>query len=295
MPLQTADAQHFALMQRERRIAQPPPARQCVDLEREPLGAGRHADGIEPVELASDHFGHDLVIGGGIGVMSRDGAAVAENRQPVSDSANFAHAMRNEDRQPAFLGDLAAEFQQPFGLDRGEGGRRLVEDQNARVLRERFGDLHDLPFGQRQVPQLAIGPDCREPVAFEQCERIGAHALAVGGADKGQRLMPEPDVLLDRQIGDERKLLEYGRDAQRLRGIRIVRAKVLAVDVNRSRVVAQRAGQDLDERALAGAVLAEQRMHFAGTGRKRRLAQRDDAAEPLAQAFDVDQVHADAE
>ena len=37
----------------------------------------------------------------------------------------------------------------------------------------------------------------------------------------------------------------------------------LAVDVDRPAVAADHAGEDLDERALAGAVRAEQRVHLA--------------------------------
>ena len=52
-----------------------------------------------------------------------------------------------------------------------------------------------------------------------------------------------------------------------------------------------RARKDLDEGALAGAVLAEQRVDLAGAGGELGFAQRDDAAVAFRQAGGGDQVH----
>ena len=47
------------------------------------------------------------------------------------------------------------------------------------------------------------------------------------------------------------------------------------------------AGHDLDQRRLAGAVLAEQRMDFAGVERERHVLQRLRGVEPLGDAADI--------
>jgi hypothetical protein len=52
------------------------------------------------------------------------------------------------------------------------------------------------------------------------------------------------------------------------------------------------AGEDLDEGALAGAILAEQRMHFARGRAELGVAQRHDATVALRNARRVQQVHA---
>ena len=104
--------------------------------------------------------------------------------------------------------------------------------------------------------------------------------------------MAEPDVLLDGQVGDQRQLLEHGGDAAFARLVGVGGAKLLAVDQDGAAVVADRAGQDLDEGALAGAVLAEQRVDLAGAGGELGFAQRDDAAVAFRQAGGGDQVHA---
>ena len=52
----------------------------------------------------------------------------------------------------------------------------------------------------------------------------------------------------------------------------------------RARVGRERAGDDLHQRRLAGAVLPEQRVHGAGADREVRAGERDDAAVRLADA-----------
>ena len=52
----------------------------------------------------------------------------------------------------------------------------------------------------------------------------------------------------------------------------------LAADEDASGIRPDRAGQDLDQGRLAGAIGAHQRMHFAGPDRKRSVAERRDGA-----------------
>ena len=93
---------------------------------------------------------------------------------------------------------------------------RLVEDEDARVLGEPLGDLDDLPLGERQPPQLLVGPQRRESgsarTARASRRRIAARSTVRSAV---QRLAAEPDVLLDRQVGDQRQFLEDGGDAAR--------------------------------------------------------------------------------
>ena len=59
-----------------------------------------------------------------------------------------------------------------------------------------------------------------------------------------------------------------------------------AVDPDRARVRPVDAGDDLDQRRLAGAVLAQKRMHLAGMDVEADIVQRPHAGKRLAQAFD---------
>ncbi len=76
-----------------------------------------------------------------------------------------------------------------------------------------------------------------------------------------------------------------------LGGLGIGGGERLAAEQDRAAVGAERAGQDLDEGALAGAVLAEQGMDLAGGGMELGPRQRGDAAEALRNRRCLDQVH----
>src|SRR6476619_153724 len=76
-------------------------------------------------------------------------------------------------------------------------------------------------------------------------------------------LRSDEDVVCDREVGEERRLLEDDRDAGcvRLRGR--VEDDLGAVQEHAPAVGAVHAGQDLDDRGLAGAVLADERERLA--------------------------------
>ena len=93
----------------------------------------------------------------------------------------------------------------------GEVGRQrrrdLVEDQQLRVARERPREVEHPQQRQRQVERLLGEVDVEVEVVQVPPDRVDRRA-------------GEAEVLLDRQVGDERRILEDGRepDPRRLRG-----------------------------------------------------------------------------
>ena len=107
-----------------------------------------------------------------------------------------------------------------------------------------------------------------------------------------QRLASEEDVVGRRQFGNEIELLMNDRDA---RALGVLHARELhrrARQPDDAVVLDVHAGEDLHQRALAGAVLADQRMHFAGLQVEVDVDQRRDSAERFgdAQGFEDDAV-----
>ena len=84
------------------------------------------------------------------------------------------------------------------------------------------------------------------------------------------RRVAEEDVLGDGQLGEEQQLLVDRGDAAVARLARGDRLELGVADADRAAVGRVDAGDDLDQRRLAGAVLAEQRMHLAGAARRNR-------------------------
>ena len=88
------------------------------------------------------------------------------------------------------------------------------------------------------------------------------------------RLVPEHDVLDRVQRRHEIELLIDHADAQPLGRAGRVDANDASIDEDPAGIGRLRAGQNLHERRLAGAVLTDQRQHFAGIELQRNVIQR---------------------
>ena len=89
----------------------------------------------------------------------------------------------------------------------------------------------------------------------------------------------ERDVLGDRQVGKQRRLLVDGGDAERARQRRRHVRHVTSRHRQAARIGPLGAGHDLDQRRLAGAVLADDRVHLARLQIERDVAERADPFE----------------
>ena len=108
-----------------------------------------------------------------------------------------------------------------------------------------------------------------------------AHGAPVDPARPGARRVAEEDVLGDGELGKQQQLLIDRRDAGALGVVGRGEAGLAAVDQDRARVGLVDARTDLDQRRLAGAVLAEQRMDLAGVHVERDAGERAHARERL--------------
>ena len=164
----------------------------------------------------------------------------------------------------------------------GEVGRQrgghLVEQQHVGLDRQRARQVEHAQHGERNVARGRRAGRDRERRARAPSRGTARPACAV-------RRRLDGDV----EIGDQRRLL-VDRDqagAARVGG----RAHVagLAADQDAPGIRPDRAGQDLDQRRLAGAVGAHQRMHLARQHRQRRVAQRRHGAVVLRDAGGVEE------
>ncbi len=93
------------------------------------------------------------------------------------------------------------------------------------------------------------------------------------------------DVVGDREVGNERQLLEDADDAGAVGGGGRVEGDLRAVEHDAPGVGPDDAGQNLDQRRLAGAVLAEDRVNPPGGDGEISLLQRAHAAVALRHAL----------
>ena len=153
LAVEPTETDHLAGMQCKRDVVEPVAPAEVAQLE--PRHArvcdARLARRKYAAVFATDHQLDDLVVGLRARRIGGHAAAVAEHRALVGELGDLVHAVRDVDQGQAF-GAQALEH----GVDlRHVGGRQrrrgLVEDQDARLARQRLGDLDHLAARQRQV------------------------------------------------------------------------------------------------------------------------------------------------
>src|SRR5256712_10539155 len=92
----------------------------------------------------------------------------------------------------------------------------------------------------------------------------------------------EEEVLLDRQVGHEAELLEYGADAALPRVVDGAELDGRPAQEDVACVGAERASDDVDERGLARTILAKQDVHLSGSQIEVDAVERLYTGEPLA-------------
>ena len=171
-------------------------------------------------------------------------------------------------------------LEQPVDLLRGEGRGRLVENEQLAFVGQRLGDLDELHLGdaeaRNQRGRRHVETD------FVQQGRRAAVGLAIIHQTVALRQALEQEVFRHRHLRQHGKFLMHDADAGAVGVGRGSRAIGLAVKDDLALVGRIDAGEQIDERRLAGSVLAEQHVPFAACDLQGNAAQRDHAGEALA-------------
>ena len=204
---------------------------------------------------------------------------VAQHRDAVGDLFDLAHAVRHVDDADAGGFELGDEVEKLRRLGIRERGCWFVEDQETDFGQERLGDFHHLLVGARQLGNLVIGPQVE--IEFAQ---DGASTRPHGGAVEeaaGGDFAAEKEVFLDSQFRHQAEFLENRADPDDARAMRGEIGDLFALIFEGAGIGRVGAGDDVDQRRLAGAVLAEQHMNFAAPQIEIDAFQRDHAGKPL--------------
>ncbi len=146
---------------------------------------------------------------------------------------------------------IAHHLEHPLGKVRRQRRGDLVQHQNVWVRRQRSREI-DQPQ-QREIDLARHGRE-RNALDAEIAHR-GLHLLG--------RDAREAHVLRDREIGNDRGILIDRDDAGSARFRGRSKGHGLAREGHLARIRREHAGDDLDQRALARAVRAHERMRFA--------------------------------
>ena len=287
---QPGEADHFAVAQREieRRdiagLAVAFEARADVARLMRP-GGGAFAGGLR--KLAAQHHPDQFEARQRRGVTRSDQLAVAQDGDAIGDLVDLVEEMGDEDDADAARGELAHDAEQDRDLVTVETRGRLVEDQHPRRQIDGAGDRDDLLDRDRIVAKRRGHVDMKaEP--GEQHAGSPAHLAFLNHA-KPRRLAAEKQILRHRKIRQQVDLLIDGGDARIDRSLGRPRRDLDAVEANDARVAREHAGDHLDQGGFAGAVLAEQRMDFAGPQREVDTLQRAQRAKTLGDPANLQQ------
>jgi hypothetical protein len=269
----------------ERDVAEGAGARQALDLEDDVAGLDVGL-GEQRAELAADHAAHDLVDREAGERVGGDVRAVPHHRDAVAERGDLVEPVGDEEHGGAGVPQRPRDAEQALDLDTGQRGGGLVHDDDARVERERLRDLDDLLVGDREAAGRAARVD-RDAEALEQRGRGPVELGPVDAAEPAGRLPAHEDVLRDAEVREQRGLLVDDGDAGRLRVGRAAEGQLRAVEDDRAGVRAVHAGEQLDDRRLARAVLADKRVDLAAVERERDVAGGRHGAERLRDTADL--------
>src|SRR5258708_16023894 len=171
-----------------------------------------------------------------------------------------------------------------------QAGERLVEQQHARLLRERHGDLDAALFTVCHLrygpPRYAFQPDAGQHLArfLVKMGRKAAEGVPPCARKPEKR---KRDVVLERVLREERDDLVGAREAAVHAVVGREPADLFAEQLDGARTPRQVAGEALEERGLASAVRADDEPPFPCLNAQGNIGDRGQAAERLLQVLDT--------
>ena len=178
--------------------------------------------------------------------------------------------------------ELAHDREEDLDLVTIEARGRLVEDQHACRLVDGARDRGDVLDRDRIVSERLGNVDMQ--VELREQRGGGPAHLGLAHQAEPRRLPAEIEVLRHRQVRQQIDLLIDGRNARIDRGLGRARRDLGAAEADDAGIAREDAGHRLDQRGLARAVLAEQRVNLAGPQGEIHLLQGAQRAKAFAQA-----------
>jgi hypothetical protein len=206
-----------------------------------------------------------------------------------------------QDRQAIVVAEAPDQAHQRLGLGRVQPARRLVQQQQARLERERPSQLHPLLETQGQAGRVAVGR-VDQPHAGQQrprpLARAGLLAAHRGPPERGRHhSAPQSRVRADQHVvergeaAEDLRVLEGARHAEPRDPVRGDGQQVVAVEAHPPRRRPVETGDHVEHGGLARPVGPDQGEDLPGPDRQVDVGQRGEAAEPDREPGDLEQRH----
>src|SRR5207245_2075825 len=180
----------------------------------------------------------------------------------IRDLEDLVELVADEDDARALRAKLPEHAEDLARLLRREDGGWLVEDEDPRVAVDRLKDLNALLLADGELIDAGRGLDIEPQLLREQQDPLRRLGEVEDLADAND-LLSENDVLGDREDRDQHEVLVHHADPACDRVGGVADRHGPAVDADLAFVRRDEAVEDVHERRLARAVLAEQRVDLA--------------------------------
>jgi hypothetical protein len=203
----------------------------------------------------------------GVGVVPLVQLPFVHHADGIADRKSFELVMGHEQRCGLRrLQDGAHFVRQALAQVHVEVGKRLVQQQQARLGRQRSGQRHALLLATGEFMRIA-------PLGAGEPHQIQHFGHARGALRAGQAVDAEADVLPHIQVRKQRVVLEHHADAPQLGCERAARAADhLATEADLAGTHRLQPGNGAQQGGLAAAGRADQHADLAGPQAERRPA-----------------------
>ena len=238
----------------------------------------------DELDVAADHQRREVLLVGLRRQPLADDLAAPDDRDPVRDLEDLVQLVADEDDAVALLGEPPQDREDLLGLLGREDGGRLVEDEDPGVAVERLEDLDPLLPADRQVADLDVGVDLEpEPLA-----ELDDPALAPpsGRGRPGCAIVSSPRRMFSATVrtGTSMKCWWTMLIPRLIASVGLAIRTAVPSMQDLALVRPGQAVEDVHQRRLAGAVLAEQGVDLAGPDVEVDVVVGDDARVALGDA-----------
>ena len=225
-----------------------------LDAARWRRDTGRRYGHAEPEILSQVYLADPFVTEHRLrGALGDDGSVVDDVR-PIADAKGVPHVViGDQDSNPA-LAQVRDDLLNVQDRDRIDAREWLVEEHELRIRRQRARDLHPAALTPGQAV-AALSGEVRDIELAQECFEA---VFAIGPAQSRPRFEYRHDVISDREVAEDRRLLR--KIAKTGPGPDVDRAirEIVPVEVHGAGITCDEADDHVEARRLARAVRPEQ-------------------------------------
>src|ERR1700722_19094647 len=196
--------------------------------------------------------------------------------------------MGDEENRPPVVAKIPQRVEKSVAILDVDRRGRLIENEETPWPQKRARDADKLATGERKTAREFLNVEAGHAHDRERFAHEFGFSRRIGFAPNDP-IQTEHHVVADRHLRKDQGLLEDGGDSRCLRCARGRDSERLAVPFKRSRLGTDDPAQNLDERALARAVLPDNGMNLARSNRNRARVQRDRLAKGAAKVLGLQQ------